>query len=345
MINTDSLKKIIKGFGKRRIGAIGDFIADEYIYGATDRVSREAPVLILKFDKGDIFPGGCGNACYNLSSLGCEVIPFGVTGSDDTGKILLKLFRSKGINTENILKDEKRTTPRKTRILAGGHHTAKQQVIRIDRESKNPIGNALEKQLIKKLEKTLPSLDAIVISDYNLGVISDQMIDYLNSISEKKEIIVTVDSRFKFNRFRNVTSLTPNEGEASRVTGIPVEDDEKSLIKCGTALFEMTNPDALLITRGRRGMSLFEKDGTVINIGVYGEDELSDVTGAGDTVISAFTLALSSGATFREAMMLSNYAGGIVVMKSGTATVSRDELLTAVNNTKSIPKLTCLRKK
>jgi len=345
MVKTDSLQKIIKRFSKKRIGAIGDFIADEYIYGATDRVSREAPVLILKFDKGDIFPGGCGNACYNLNSLGCEVIPFGVIGNDDTGKLLLKLFRSKGIDTRNILKDEKRTTPRKTRILAGGHHTAKQQVIRIDRESKNSISDSLEKKLFKKLEKALPTLDAIVISDYNLGVISNQMIDYLNSLSEKKEIIVAVDSRFRFNRFHNVTALTPNEGEASRATGILVGDDEKSLLQCGLTLFDMTKPDALLITRGRRGMSLFEKDGSVSNISVYGKDEISDVTGAGDTVISTLTLSLASGATYKEAMILSNYAGGLVVMKSGTATVSKDELLAAVKDTKSIPKLLCLRKK
>ncbi len=345
MVKRNSLEKIIRRFGKRRIGAIGDFIADEYIYGATDRVSREAPVLILKFDKGNLFPGGCGNACYNLNALGCEVIPFGVIGDDDTGKILLKQFKGRGIDTGNILKDRKRTTARKTRILAGGHHTAKQQVIRIDRESNNTIESALEKKLIKKLEKALPALDALVISDYNLGVISDKMIDFLNSFAERNGIIITVDSRFRFNKFRNITALTPNEGEASRATGISVGDDEESIIECGKRLFEITNPDALLITRGRRGMSLFEKDGTVCHTPVHGKDEISDVTGAGDTVISAFTLSLASGASFREAMVLSNCAGGIVVMKSGTATVSGDELLSAVKRENSIPKIRCLKKK
>ncbi|RMF98308.1 MAG: hypothetical protein D6734_00585 [Candidatus Schekmanbacteria bacterium] len=345
MIKKDSLKKILNRFSKKRIGAVGDFIADEYIYGATDRVSREAPVLILKYDHGDIFPGGCGNACNNLNALGCEVIPFGVIGDDDTGKILLKQFRSKGINTSNLLKDKKRTTARKTRILAGGHHTAKQQVIRIDRESRYFISDSIEAKLIGRIKKELPNLDALIISDYNLGVISERLIEYINSLAEKKETIITVDSRFRFNRFKNITALTPNEVEASRTTGIAIGDDDESLIKCGNALFDITNPDALLITRGRRGMSLFEKNGTITSIDVYGKDEISDVTGAGDTVISAFTLALASGATFREAMMISNYAGGIVVMKSGTATVTKAELLAAIKDVEATPKIKCLKKR
>ncbi|MBI5375222.1 MAG: hypothetical protein HZA77_07285 [Candidatus Schekmanbacteria bacterium] len=345
MIPTSRLKQILSGFSKKKIAAVGDFIADEYIYGNTSRVSREAPVLILKFDQRDVFPGGCGNACFNLHALGSRAIPFGVIGKDTPGKRLLKLLESNEINTDGMIEDLSRMTTRKARILAGSHHTTKQQVIRIDYETEKDINPGVEKKLIRSLEMIIPNIDALLVSDYGLGTITDGVREFINSAAAKKKIIVTVDSRFSLHKFTNVTALTPNESEASEASGTEIGDDTKSLLESGAKLMEKTDADSLLITRGRKGMSLFKKDGSVFDIPVYGTDEIADVTGAGDTVISTFTLALACNASFEEAMLLADLAGGIVVMKRGTATVSADELIEAVDDTDRRPVIRCLKKK
>jgi len=333
MIDKKRLLKLINNFNSSTILTIGDIIADEYIYGSTSRVSREAPVLILRFDSEHVLLGGGGNALNNLKSLGCNVIPTGVIGNDYFGKKILSNFVKLGIPTEGIFIEKNRVTTRKTRILAGSYHTTKQQVIRIDREPDNMIKKSTEKKIINFLESNLKKINALMISDYGLGVLTPKLIAKINQIAKTNhDIIVTVDSRFNLAKFKNVFAVTPNEPEASLCSGITIRDeDDDSLNKAGKKIMEMINPSAVLITRGRKGMRLFKRDGEIISIPIFGSDEIADVTGAGDTVISTFTLALVSGGTLEEAMHLANYAGGIVVMKRGTATVTREELKDSVN--------------
>ena len=335
MINKKHLIKLIDNFKSPTILTIGDIIADEYVYGSTSRVSREAPVLILKFDSEHVSLGGGGNALNNLKSLGCRVIPIGVLGDDYFGSIVLSEIKKSGIPTDGILIEKRRVTTRKTRILAGGYHTTRQQVIRIDRDSGCLIDVSTEKRILRFLDSNLKKADALMVSDYGLGLLTPRIIEKINKIaSNENHLIVTVDSRFNLAQFKNVFAVTPNEPEASQCTGIPIEDgknDNGMLNKVGKRLMEMINPSAVLITRGRKGMRLFKKSGEIISIPIVGSDEISDVTGAGDTVISVFTLALVAGGTLEESMNLANYAGGLVVMKRGTATVNSEELKEALN--------------
>ena len=333
MVNRNKLIKFLDKFKSATILTIGDIIADEYIYGSTSRVSREAPVLILSFDSEHIFLGGGGNALNNLKSLGCKVIPVGVVGSDYFGKIILSNIKKMGIPAEGIFSEKNRVTTRKTRILAGGYHTTKQQVIRIDREPDSMIKNSTEEKIINFLDSKIKKVDAVMVSDYGLGLLSPAVIDKINNMAKNHtDTIITVDSRFNLSQFRNVSAVTPNEPEASECAGIAIEDEDNgTLNEAGKKLMEMIDPAAVLITRGRKGMRLFEKNGRITSMPIFGSDEIADVTGAGDTVISVFTLSLVAGATLEEAMNLANYAAGIVVMKRGTATVTQKELKDVLN--------------
>ena len=333
MVNKNKLIKYLDKFKSATILTIGDIIADEYVYGSTSRVSREAPVLILKFDSEHIVLGGGGNALNNLKSLGCRVIPVGVVGGDYFGKIILSNMKNSGIPTEGIFAEKNRVTTRKTRILAGGYHTTKQQVITIDREPDLNINKSTEEKIIKFLESKIKKIDALMVSDYGLGLLSPAVIAKINYLARNNpNIIITVDSRFNLSQFRNVSAVTPNEPEASECSKIPIGDEENgSLNEAGKKLMEVINPSAVLITRGRKGMRLFEKNGKITSIPIFGSDEIADVTGAGDTVISTFTLSLVAGATLEEAMNIANYAAGIVVMKRGTATITQKELKDVLN--------------
>ena len=290
-------------------------------------------MLILSFDSEHIFLGGGGNALNNLKSLGCKVIPVGVVGSDYFGKIILSNIKKMGIPAEGIFSEKNRVTTRKTRILAGGYHTTKQQVIRIDREPDSMIKNSTEEKIINFLDSKIKKVDAVMVSDYGLGLLSPAVIDKINNMAKNHtDTIITVDSRFNLSQFRNVSAVTPNEPEASECAGIAIGDEDNgTLNEAGKKLMEMIDPAAVLITRGRKGMRLFEKNGRITSMPIFGSDEIADVTGAGDTVISVFTLSLVAGATLEEAMNLANYAAGIVVMKRGTATVTQKELKDVLN--------------
>ena len=333
MVNKNKLIKYLDKFKSATILTIGDIIADEYVYGSTSRVSREAPVLILRFDSEHIVLGGGGNALNNLKSLGCRIIPVGVVGCDYFGKMILSNMKNSGIPTEGIFAEKNRVTTRKTRILAGGYHTTKQQVIRIDREPDSKINKSTEEKIIKFLESKIKKIDALMVSDYGLGLLSPAIIAKINYLAKNNpNMIITVDSRFNLSQFRNVSAVTPNEPEASECSKIPIGDEENgSLNEAGKKLMEVINPSAVLITRGRKGMRLFEKNGKITSIPIFGSDEIADVTGAGDTVISTFTLSLVAGATLEEAMNIANYAAGIVVMKRGTATITQKELKDVLN--------------
>lgn len=325
-MNVNKLKRIIDCFPKKRVMIIGDFVADEFIFGKTSRISREAPVLILDFVSRDFLLGGAGNAAHNLAALSAEVIPVGVIGDDEAGRGVVEGLEAAGMNTQSMFSVKGYSTTTKTRITAGSHHTSRQQIVRVDRGGYRKIPSSVEKKILKTLEEQFKNVDALVVSDYSHGVISEAVIKKVNQLGGRKKALVTVDSRNRMLSFRHVTAVTPNEPEVEAALGLTLGDRDGEVRRAGEKIFKKVRPGAVLITRGSRGMALFPSEGKAEFIPIVGTDEVTDVTGAGDTVIAVFTLALSSGAGFLEAAHIANIAGGIVVMKHGTATVERAEL-------------------
>jgi rfaE bifunctional protein kinase chain/domain len=326
-----ALRKIIGRFSGRRIMVLGDFVMDEYLFGTTSRISREAPVLILKYASRERVPGGAGNAARNLAALGAKVLPVGVVGDDEMGRELLRMLKRQNMDTTLLLLDRGRITSTKTRILAGGPHTSKQQVVRLDREEPSPIPPEHETMILQVLEEELEGVDALLISDYNGGTLTPRVVDRINRLSQAGRKVVTVDSRYQMLKYRGVTAVTPNEPEVEEALGVKLNDNEQVLRSCGQKILDQVKPEAVLVTRGSKGMALFERNGKSHFLPIYGSDEIADVTGAGDTVISSFTLALTAGATMIQAAQLANVGGGIVVMKRGTATINPEELEAALS--------------
>jgi len=322
-------RKTIDGFAGRRVVVVGDLILDEYLFGKPARISREAPVLILRFSERQVFLGGAANAAHNVHALGARVTPIGVVGRDGAGDEMLALFRAAGISTDGIVVESGRTTPMKTRIMAGGYQATRQQVVRVDREPAGEPQPTTEDALLARLTALGSRIDAIVISDYGYGTVTPRLFEHVKTIARRANAVVSVDSRYQMPRFTGVTAATPNEAELEQLAGVPA-DDERTVEKAGRQVLERLDARLLLVTRGSRGMALLERDGATTFIPIHGTDEIADVTGAGDTVISTFTLALASGATPLQAATLANIAGGIVVMKRGTATVLPSELRQAI---------------
>ena len=309
----------------------GDVIADEFIYGEIARVSREAPVLILNYDSTEIVPGGAGNAAGNVASLGGAARLAGVTGRDETGRRLLATLKSRRIDVDAVLRPAGYRTPTKTRILAGGIHSAKQQVVRIDRAASGTIDEASRAAFEARVLRAVRGADALLVSDYGSGLVRPQLVTEARRAFRDKKGIILVDSRYNLLKFRGMTACTPNESEVEQALGVRIGDNARALERAGRALLAETRAAAVLITRGSRGMALFEADRPTVHIPIVGSDQIADVTGAGDTVIATMTLALSAGAPFDDAARLANYAGGLVVMKRGTATVSASELRYAIS--------------
>lgn len=327
----ERLRKIIDAFPKVTITVLGDLVADEFVYGEISRVSREAPVLILKYRERTIVPGGGANAINNLADLGVNVLPVGAVGDDEPGRMLLKFFRHKRIPVSGILKDKSFTTVTKTRILAGMTHNTRQQVVRVDREPESIPNRHLTRELFLAARAYLRASDALVISDYGYGSASPAIVNALRQAGRRRTPVpMILDSRYRLLEYTGATAATPNEPEVEAALGIRVGQDWEKVSQAGQQIIEKMNLQSLLITRGRDGMVAFDRDRKPIDIPIFGSDQVADVTGAGDTVIAAFSAALATGATTEEAAQLANYAGGIVVMKRGTATVSRDELLRAL---------------
>jgi rfaE bifunctional protein kinase chain/domain len=325
------LRAVIDRFTARTVVVVGDLIADEYVYGKPARISREAPVLILRFTAREARLGGAANASHNVAALGAHVLPIGLVGRDPAGDEMLGLFRATGIPTEGVVVDASRLTPVKTRIMAGGYQSTRQQVVRVDREPVLPPEPVAEDALIERLGALGARADAIVVSDYGYGTVTPRVFQEVQALARRAGAIVAVDSRYELPRFRGATAATPNEPELEQLTGTSL-DDEQTLEKAGRQLLDRLEARYLLVTRGSRGMALLERDGATSLIPVFGSDEIADVTGAGDTVISAFTVALASGAQAIDAAAIANVAGGIVVMKRGTAAVDRRELFAALDD-------------
>ncbi len=326
---SERLKKIVESFPKVTITVVGDLVADEFVFGEISRVSREAPVLILKHRERSVVPGGGANAIYNLAELGVNVLPVGVVGDDEPGRLLLKQFRQKRIPVSGVLKDKQYTTVTKTRILAGMVHTARQQVVRLDREPESEPNSHLKRELVLAAREYVRASDALLVSDYGYGSASPAILNEIRGKGTAAGVPVVLDSRFRMLEFSGVTAATPNEPELEEALGIRVQD-WKRLCSAAEQIMSRMKLQSLLVTRGRDGMVAFTRRHKPVDIPIFGSDQVADVTGAGDTVIATFTAALATGASSEEAAHLANYAGGIVVMKRGTATVSRQELLRAI---------------
>lgn len=326
----DRLVRIIEDFSKLTITVLGDLIADEFIYGEIARVSREAPVLILRHRERTIVPGGAGNAIYNLADLGVTVLPVGVIGDDEPGRLLLHAFRQKHISVTGIRRIKGRSTVTKTRVLAGMTHSSRQQVIRVDREPETPLDRSAVRELVFQARGYVRASDALLISDYGYGAATPEIFDAIRSRAGSLDgIPVTLDSRYRTLGYRGVSAATPNESELEEMLGTRIGDTEH-VLAAGKAIMQKMKLQSLLVTRGPDGMVVFDRSGKPVQIPIHGSDEVADVTGAGDTVIATYTAALATGADAETAARLANYAGGIVVMKRGTATVTRAELLRAV---------------
>jgi rfaE bifunctional protein kinase chain/domain len=323
----DRLLRIVDQFATRKLVVAGDLIADQFLYGQIARVSREAPVLVLKYRDLVRVPGGAANAANNLLDLECKVIMIGAVGCDSAGADLVTSLEKKGAHVEYLYRVESYATPIKTRILAGAHHSAPQQVVRVDRES---LLNIDLRPPWRKLRRSWRSIHGIIVSDYGYGSIVPSLIHELRNWSRQAAVPLVVDSRFRMEEFHGVTSMTPNITELEAATGISIDGNQQLLHKVARRVLRRQNLESLLVTQGRFGMTLLQARRAAAHIPIYGTDEVADVTGAGDTVIAAYTLALACGAIPEDAARLANYAGGIVVMKRGTATVSRGELLFAI---------------
>jgi rfaE bifunctional protein kinase chain/domain len=308
----------------------GDIVADRFIYGTPKRISREAPVLILRQYRDDILLGGAGNAINNIHSLGGLPVPVSVVGDDAPGNTLLARLQAQGIDCGGILRTPRYATPTKVRILGGMPHASRQQIVRYDIEDKFEMTPAETDAFNALLKDAIATADAALVSDYGYGVVRPGIVGTLTRFGHGKA--VTLDSRYDLLSYPGVTAATPNEEEAAEAAATSLwNGEEEKISEVALTLQQSLDCEAVLITRGSRGMALLERDRREpFLIPVFGTDQVADVTGAGDTVIATFTLALAAGASFLEAAKLANYGGGIVVMKMGTATVSNDELRHAI---------------
>ena len=352
----DRLRKIVESFPRITVTVLGDMVADEFVFGEISRVSREAPVLILRHRERTVVPGGGANAVNNLADLGVNVLPVGIIGNDEPGRLLLRSFRHKRIPVTGLLKDKNFATVTKTRILAGMPHTWRQQVVRIDREPDAQPDQHIARELALAAREYLRASDALLVSDYGYGAAAPEI---LNAVRDRRtpnpvrvpnvtrlskpgrrqlsaptaasqSIPIVLDSRHRMFEFSGITAATPNEPEVEEALGIKIGQDWKRLCSAGAAIISRMKLESLVITRGRDGMVAFDDKHHPVDIPIFGSDEVADVTGAGDTVIATFTAALAAGASTQEAAHLANYAGGVVVMKRGTATVSQQELFDAI---------------
>jgi D-glycero-beta-D-manno-heptose-7-phosphate kinase len=329
--SAESLLSLIAAFRRKRVVVFGDLIADEFVSGRIARVSREAPVLILEYDATEIVPGGAGNAANNVASLGGTVRLVSLAGRDEPGDRLFKVL-PRAVERAGLVRPRGYRTPVKTRILAGGIHSAKQQVVRIDRHTGEAVTEAHRSAAERAVMRASRDADAVLISDYGSGLVQPRFVaELLGKLRAKQHNVpILIDSRYALTRYRGLTACTPNESEVEQVLGVKIDDNKRALERAGRTLLEQTGMASVLITRGSRGMALFEVDKPTVHIPIFGSDQIADVTGAGDTVMATMTLALAAGGTFEQAARLANYAGGIVVMKRGTATVSATELRRAL---------------
>ncbi len=320
------MSQSISDFTGKRVLVVGDVMLDEFVWGDTYRISPEAPVPVVKVSRRTYVPGGAGNVAANVVSLGGRAVLAGVVGSDVPGEMLRHALRELGVATEGLFADSGRPTTTKTRILARG-----QQVVRVDTEERGLVSAVLESEVAAWAEQAVDGVGACVISDYSKGLLSNTITRRVLDAARRAGVPVVVDPKGRdYARYGGATVVTPNTLETSEAAGVDV-DTEGGLGQAATILQERLGGAALLVTRGAEGMSLFEPGRAPVHIAVTAR-EVYDVTGAGDTVTSTLALALAAGMSLTDASRLANFAGGIVVGKVGTATVTQDELAAAARD-------------
>ncbi|MEQ1353894.1 MAG: PfkB family carbohydrate kinase [Candidatus Acidiferrum sp.] len=331
-VDLRALAEYVEQFSSKTVVLLGDFVADKFEFGEISRVSREAPVLIIRHRETQLFPGGGANAANNLADLGAKVLPVTAVGDDANGDALIQYFRDKRVDVSGILRVKDRCTPTKTRFLAGWAHTVGQQVLRVDYEPQSSLSVDAQKKLRQSFISAIKQADALAISDYGFGVATPTLVREI-VMKRKKPLPVTLDARYHLHEYRRagITAATPNEAELEEQHHATIGQNLSTLPSSGLATLSAMHLDSLLVTRGRHGIALFEAGQSPAHIPVFGSDQAVDVTGAGDTVLAAYTLALASGAPPLEAAHIANIAAGLVVMKRGTATVTRSELLAAIH--------------
>ena len=324
------LLELVDAVGDRQVAVIGDVIADEFVHGRPARVSREAPVLILEYGGTTVVPGGAANAAANVAALGGRARLVGLLGDAATDRRVARAL-PRGVDRAGLVRTRGYHAPVKTRILAGGVHSTRQQVVRIDRRADVPDDPETRRAFERAARAAAADCDAVLVSDYGAGLLRPALVAGIRRAAARRRAIpIVVDSRYDLLRYRGVTACTPNEAEVEQALGLALGDDPARLERAGRTLLKRLRAEGLVLTRGRRGMAVFAPGARTAHIPVFGTDEVADVTGAGDTVIAAIALALAAGASLPEAATLANYAGGLVVMKRGTATVSADELRRAI---------------
>jgi D-beta-D-heptose 7-phosphate kinase/D-beta-D-heptose 1-phosphate adenosyltransferase len=318
------LKTVITGFDRARVLVVGDLILDEFIWGGVSRISPEAPVPVVWVNSENFMPGGASNVAANIRSLGGEVHLAGIVGADSRGEKLRELLSQKGVHCDGVFTDPARPTTQKTRVIAGH-----QQVVRIDRERVEPLPDSLIDAVLDFIRAKMDDIDALIIEDYGKGVISPRLVQEIVRAAKKRDKVITVDPKeTHFSYYQGVTTITPNHHEAASAVGYAIRD-EATLEKAGNQLLKKLNAESVLITRGENGMCLFQQGKRPERIPTVAQ-EVFDVSGAGDTVISAYTLARARRASAVEAAHISNCAAGIVVGKVGVAVTTRQELLARI---------------
>ncbi len=319
-----SLAELLPAFEGAEVVVVGDFVADEYVYGETERISREAPVLIVRYESSELKPGGAGNAAQNLAALGVKVRAVGAVGDDTLGTALLDVMEAAEIDVSGIERVAGRQTEAKTRILAGGRSTRRQQMIRLDRTPREPLPETAERRLVRTLERLGRRASTVLASDYGSGALGPAAIEALRRL-KKGGVPVCVDSRYNLRAYAGVTMVKPNEVELETASGVSLSGPG-GLEKAARVLLKRVDCDVLLVTRGRNGMSLFRRGLAPVHVPAHGSQDAVDVTGAGDTVAATFSAGLAAGGDAVAAARLANVAGALVVRKPGTATVTREEL-------------------
>jgi len=319
----------VRSFEGRRVLVLGDLVADQFLFGEISRVSREAPVLILRHERTETVPGGAANCVMNLASLGARAAVVGVVGDDESGRALVEKLTAAGVDCAGVLVESGVRTPTKVRVLAGHAHAPRQQVIRVDYEGGPSVGPEVGARLERLVRERHDGAEAVIVSDYNYGAASGGAVEFLRGAARRGGPPALVDSRFRLREFAGFTSATPNEDEVEQLAGRRLAD-ERAVEEAGARLREQLGHRALLVTRGKQGMMLFEEGRAPLRLGAVGSRDAVDVTGAGDTVIAAYALALAAGAGFADAARLANHAGGVVVMKRGTACVTGEELMASL---------------
>ncbi len=329
-MNVGDASELLKMFSGKKMVVIGDLVADEYVYGTTSRISREAPILIVREDDREIRPGGAANVVANIKAMGGDPLPVGLVGDDATGRLLVRTLENSGVDCSGIIVEQDRFTTTKTRVLAGGINTVRQQMIRLDRLNTSKVSHEMMLKIETSFVHACNNASAVVVSDYGEGVVGKSIVNTVCRMADGGENIF-VDSRFHVDMFHGVSSLVPNEPELAAAAGFGIHEPE-ALERAGRWLLEKTESKAVLLKRGRNGMALFQPGVQTRFQGSYGSDEVADVTGAGDTVLAAWSLACVAGVDVELAMKIANVAGGIKVGKSGTAVVRSEELLAALKN-------------